>query len=71
MDAADRAQVELEREQERQVANALARAARVVQARETCLHCAEPLEGIRREYGLCVPCAEQRERLDALMGIRR
>lgn len=71
MDAADRAQVELEREQERRAANALARAARVVQERESCLRCAEPLEGIRRQYGLCVACAEQQERLDALMGARR
>jgi len=73
MDDADRASVEIEREQERLLASALARAARVSRAETHCLHCGDALPGFRQErgYELCVPCQRQRERLDEIAGVRR
>lgn len=67
MDDADRAQIEIERE----LAASLERARRAVRARpDRCIDCGEELPEHRREWELCVPCAEDRERLDRLVAKR-
>lgn len=70
MDEADRAGMEIEREQERLMANALARAVRSLERREDCMDCGEPLSGIRCDYGTCVYCAQAREEKGRLRGSR-
>jgi hypothetical protein len=67
MDAADRAQIEIERE----LAASLERARRTRRARsDRCIDCGDELPEHRREWELCVPCAEDRERLERLVAKR-
>jgi len=61
VDEADRAQIEIERE----IANALNRARKVIRTRsDRCIDCGDELPEHRQEWELCVPCAEDRERLE-------
>lgn len=61
VDECDRAQIEIER----QLAQALERARRTIRARsDRCIDCGDELPTHRQEWELCVPCAEDRERLD-------
>jgi hypothetical protein len=65
---------DLTREQERILANALARAAMILREEAgNCLHCNKPLSSARRKLGLdlCLECADQRARLDEIAGVRQ
>lgn len=68
VDEADRAQIEIEREQSRLLESAR-RVHRVYSNR--CLDCGDSIPEQRQQYGLCVPCAEDRERLERHAGMRR
>jgi RNA polymerase-binding transcription factor DksA len=66
VDDADRASIEIERE----IANALNRARKRIRARsDRCIDCGDELPAHRREWELCVPCAEDRERLERIAGV--
>ena len=70
MDEADRAQLDIDREQERLLAAALIRASRVHDDPIThCIDCGDQIPEVRQKHGLelCVDCAEQRERLDRIV----
>jgi RNA polymerase-binding transcription factor DksA len=66
-DDADRAQVQIEREAERLLESAR-RVHRVYSDR--CIDCGDWIPTQRREYGLCIDCAEDRERLERHAGLR-
>jgi len=64
MDDADRASIEIERE----ITHALERARRALRARSVrCIDCGDELPAHRQEWELCIPCAEDRERLDRIV----
>lgn len=68
MDDADKAGIEIEREQER----LLEAARRKTRARsDRCIDCGDALPPCRQEWELCIPCAEDRERLKRIAGVRR
>ena len=52
----------VEREAERFAAALRAQRERVVPVTAECLDCGAPLEGHRRRYGRCFPCAARAER---------
>lgn len=64
MDDADRAGIEIEREEERM---RLSIASRPHTWAVVCVECGADLEPHRREFGLCIDCAEARERKAAMM----
>lgn len=65
MDDADRAQIEIERAEERHRYQLAIGAGKSVWAL-VCVECGVELEPHRREFGLCIECARSRERRRAL-----
>ncbi len=62
MDEIDNVAELVEREAERFAAALRAQRERAVPVTETCIACGEPLEGHRKAYGRCFPCAARAER---------
>ena len=67
MDDADRAQQTIEQDLESAIA-----AARGIKpaSRDRCRDCGDELDGVRREFGTCIACAQRRE-LAVRLGILR